>query len=163
VVLNDVVVGRDLLISIAASATTIVIPHQIPPPPADFTGRDTLLIELEASQNAVGFVISGMGGAGKTAFGLRLAERLKSRYSDSQFYLDLRGTSSKPLSLRAIMVHVVKSLCPEAEIPKRQKELEGVYLSVLDGKRVILFFDNAKDAAQIESLLPPRGSLVIAT
>jgi tetratricopeptide (TPR) repeat protein len=163
VVLNDVDVGRDLLISISASIPAIIIPHQIPAPPADFAGRDSLLAELEANQNAAGFVISGMGGAGKTALGLKLAEHLKSRYSDSQFYLDLQGTSIKPLSRRDIMAHVVSSLRPDAEIPKRPRDLEGLYRSVLDGQRAILFFDNAKDASQIGSLLPPRDSLVIVT
>ncbi len=161
VALNNVN-ARDILVSIAASAA-IIIPHQLPPPPSDFIGRNELLEEMEASHGSPGFLISGMGGIGKTALALKLAERMKSRYPDAQFYLDVQGISTKALSPRAIMAYVVSSLRPDAELPKARKELEGLYRSVLEGQRALLFFDDVKDSAQIESLIPPQSSLVIAT
>jgi tetratricopeptide (TPR) repeat protein len=118
---------------------------------------------MEASHGSAGFLISGMGGIGKTAFALKLAEHLKSRYPDAQFYLDVEGSSTKPLSPRAIMAYVVSSLRPDADMPKTRKKLEGLYRSLLEGQRALLFFDNVKDSAQIESLIPPQSSLVIAT
>ena len=51
--------------------------HQVPPPPADFTGRVDELRELLAAIKQGGVTISGlqgMGGIGKTALALKLAE-----------------------------------------------------------------------------------------
>ncbi len=147
-----------------ASSDPISIPHQLPSPPVDFVGRDELLQDLEnLAIRTMGFLISGMAGSGKTVFALKLAEHLKSRYPDGQFYLDLAGTGPKPLSLRTIMVHVISSFSTKQEIPKRQSELAGLYRTVLDNKKVLLLFDNARDATQIDSLFPSRSSTVIAT
>ena len=62
--------------------------HQLPPRPADFTGREDELKELMAAIQEKGVAISGlhgMGGIGKTALALKLAEQLDaplSRRSD---------------------------------------------------------------------------------
>jgi tetratricopeptide (TPR) repeat protein len=163
IVLKNVRAGRDFVLSISTLSAAITIPHQIPPPPSDFIGRKALLEKLGTNWDRAGLIISGMGGAGKTALALKLAESAKPHYSDSQFYLDLLGTGSKPLSLRAIMVHVISSLRPDVDIPKPQQDLEGLYFSVLTDQRAILFFDNVRDASQVQSLLPPKGSLVFVT
>lgn len=65
--------------------------HQLPPPPAIFTGRDEEIADLEkqlASTHTAGAAISGahaglqgMGGVGKSALAIVLAHRLKDRYS----------------------------------------------------------------------------------
>jgi hypothetical protein len=73
--------------------------HQLPPPPADFTGRTTELAELRAAIEKGGIHISGLqgqGGVGKTALALKLAEELSPNYPDAQIYLDLKGVSEKP-------------------------------------------------------------------
>jgi hypothetical protein len=78
-----------------------VIPalHQLPAPPADFTGRIAELSRLTAAIAQGGATISGLrglGGIGKTALALKLAEGLTPAYPDAQFYLDLRGASPTP-------------------------------------------------------------------
>jgi hypothetical protein len=68
--------------------------HQVPPPPADFTGREHELKELLSSIEIGGVTISGlqgMGGIGKTALAFKLVELLKRRYSDAQFFLDQKA------------------------------------------------------------------------
>ena len=75
--------------------------HEAPRPPADFTGREDELKELLAAIEAGGVTISGlqgMGGIGKTVLALKLVELLKPRYPDAQFFLDLKGASTQPLS-----------------------------------------------------------------
>jgi hypothetical protein len=91
------VVGRDKIINHTPPPEPSW-KHQLPPPPHDFTGREQELTELLAATEC-GSVISslqGLGGVGKTALALKLAERLKDRYPDAQFYLDLRGVSQRP-------------------------------------------------------------------
>lgn len=64
--------------------------HQLPPPPGDFVGRKSELQELRDSIADGGFIVSGLvglGGVGKTALALKLAEELTSTYPDAQSIL----------------------------------------------------------------------------
>ena len=140
--------------------------HEVPPPPADFTGREDELKELLASIEIGGVTISGlqgMGGIGKTALALKLVELLKPRYPDAQFFLDLRGASTQPLTVAEALAHVVRAYHPAAKLPDTESELRGLYLSVLDGQRALLLMDNAANAEQVEPLIPPAGCLLLVT
>ena len=139
---------------------------QIPPPPPDFTGREAELRELREAIEKGGVLISGLqgqGGVGKTALALRLAADLAPRFPDAQIYLDLKGVSEKPLTTSEPLAHVVRSFHPEAKLREKEEELKGLFTSVLHGKRVLLLMDNARDAAQIQSLIPPQGSTLLVT
>ncbi len=141
---------------------------QLPAPPRDFTGRETELRELRQALRQGGATISGvqgMGGVGKTALALVLADEFKDQYPEAQIYLDLRGTSKQPLPPAEVMWHVVSSLQPETKRPD-DDQLPSLFNSVLDDKRVLLFYDNAGDPAQIAPQLrwlPPRQCLLLVT
>jgi tetratricopeptide (TPR) repeat protein len=140
--------------------------HEAPRPPADFTGREDELKELLSAIEAGGVTISGlqgMGGIGKTALALKLVELLKPRYPDAQFFLDLKGASTQPLTVAEALAHVVRAYHPTAKLPESESELRGLYLSVLDGQRALLLMDNAADAEQVEPLIPPAGCLLLVT
>lgn len=86
--------------------------HETPRPPADFTGREDELKELLAAIEVGGVTISGlhgMGGIGKTVLALKLVELLKPRYPDAQFFLDLKGASTQPLTVPEALAHVVRA------------------------------------------------------
>jgi hypothetical protein len=163
-------VGRDKIINIhqssSSAAATPTRPHEIPPPPADFTGREGELRELLTAIEVSGVTISGlqgMGGIGKTALALKLVELLKPRYPDAQFFLDLKGASIQPLSVAEALAHVVRAYHPADKLPDSESELRGLYLSVLDGQRALLLMDNASNAEQVEPLIPPAGCLLLVT
>jgi len=140
--------------------------HEVPRPPADFTGREEELKELLAAIEVGGVTISGlqgMGGIGKTVLALKLVELLKPRYPDAQFFLDLKGASTQPLTVAEVLAHVVRAHHPAAKLPESESELHGLYLSVLDGQRALLLMDNAANAAQVEPLIPPPGCLLLVT
>jgi tetratricopeptide (TPR) repeat protein len=142
--------------------------HQLPTPPADFTGReeDLEFLRSKLSQGGTGaiFGLRGMGGVGKTTLALKLAEELKPQFPDAQIYLDLRGVDPQPLTTAQAMAHVVRSFHPEASLPESESELAGLYRSVLDGKRVLLLMDNAaSDKKQVEPLIPPSTCLLLVT
>jgi tetratricopeptide (TPR) repeat protein len=140
--------------------------HQLPSPPPDFTGREAELAKLTAAIEQGGATISslrGMGGVGKTALALKLAQGLTSRYPDAQIYLDLKGMSPEPLSPAKAMAHVVRAYQPTARLPESEAELSALYRSVLHGQRAILLIDNAAGAAQVEPLLPPASCLLLVT
>src|ERR1044072_8897372 len=140
--------------------------HEVPRPPADFTGREDELKELLSAIEVGGSTISGlqgMGGIGKTALALKLVELLKPRYPDAQFFLDLKGASAQPLTVTEALAHVVRAYHPAAKLPESESELRGLYLSVLDSQRALLLMDNAANAAQVEPLIPPAGCLLLVT
>jgi len=146
--------------------------HQLPPPPRDFVGREEEKKELLGEIEKGGVHISGafgMGGIGKTALALVIADRLKPKYPDAQFYLDLRGAPNpqqmdqKPVTPEEALAHVIRGFHPEAKLPEKLHELQAVYRSLLDGKRAILLMDNARDADQVAPLDPPNGCVLLVT
>lgn len=141
-------------------------PRHLPPPPRDFIGRGQEIAELTTAieKDAVTILaLQGLGGVGKTALGLKIAEQLTPHYSDAQFFLDLKGESKKPLEAKDATGYVIRSCLPGARLPEDDSELNGLYRSVLHGKRVILLMDNAKDGDQIAPLIPPASSLLLIT
>ncbi|MBN8580194.1 MAG: tetratricopeptide repeat protein [Anaerolineae bacterium] len=141
--------------------------HQLPPAPADFTGRAELISQLLSDFNAhKGATISGltgMGGIGKTALGLEVANKIKNQYPDAQIFLDLKGTTA-PLSALDIIRHVILSFEPKADLRGLdESNMQAAYQSVLHGKKALLFFDNARSAEQIAPLRPPADCAMLVT
>jgi len=139
--------------------------HQLPSPPSDFTGRKNELDELLAKLGQ-GVTISGMhglGGVGKTALALKLAEQIKDRYPNAQFYLDLQGAGSNPLTPAKAMEHVIRAYHPTARLPESLAELSALYRSALHDQRALLLMDNARDKQQVETLVPTAGCVLLVT
>jgi tetratricopeptide (TPR) repeat protein len=160
-------VARDKITNIILPPPALSPLHQLRPPPPDFTGRDTELTELRQKfhQGVVitGMKMHGMGGVGKTALALKLANEVKSQYPDAQFDIDLQGAGPTPLSPAEIMSRIINAFLPNAHLSENIADLQDSYLSCLDGKRALLFFDNAKDEVQVKPLIPPQGCLLIVT
>jgi tetratricopeptide (TPR) repeat protein len=160
-VLQDI---RDRLTA-PSSSQPPPIPHQIPSPPDDLTGRESVLKKLNRAHTAGKriFLIHGFGGIGKTALSYALACDLEQYYPDAQIKVDLLGTNQSPMPISDAMAHVIRAWHPEEKIPENQQELVARYQSVLHGKHVLLLFDNARDLPQIEHLIPPIGCCLLVT
>lgn len=145
------------------------VPNQIPPPPADFKGREDeikdILANFEKGATITG--LRGMGGIGKTALALVLAEKLKDQFPDGQIFIDMRGTSVNPalppVTPVEAMAQVIRAYKPVERLPENPVELHGLYLSVLTGKHTLLLLDNAVNSEQVVYLLPPAGCSVLIT
>ena len=160
------VAGRDVNVYQSSAPPALTPRFQLPPPPADFIGREAELRDLRAALEKGGVHISGLqgqGGVGKTALALKLAAELAPNYPDAQIYLDLRGVSEKPLTAAEALSHVLRTFHPEAKLPEKEEDLCALFRSVLHDKRVLLLMDNAKDAAQMKSLIPPEGCALLVT
>lgn len=162
---NDVV-GRDKITTIYESLTPVAQSlHQLPAPPADFTGRvaeaDDILNDLQ--HGTVITSIRGLGGIGKTALALVIADRVKAQYPDAQFFINLQGASDRPLAARDALAHVVRGFHPVEKLPCDEAGLRAQYLSDLHDKRVIILLDDARDAEQVKPLLPPVPCLLLIT
>ncbi|MEU6250558.1 helix-turn-helix domain-containing protein [Glycomyces sp. NPDC047010] len=150
-------------------APPALVPRELPRTLATFAGRGP---ELEAIAAAVAdgaavVAVHGMAGVGKTSLAVRAAHDLADRFPDGQLFVDLHGfaaTGPRP-DLESVLTRIVRSFDTTGRArPEEFDELAAAYRSALAGKQVLLLFDNAADAAQIEPLLPGTpGSLVIAT
>src|SRR5512132_294055 len=160
---GNFIVGNNNVINMPPAQQAFRSLHQLPQPPADFTGREELIAQLLADfAKGKGATITGqpihglvgMGGIGKTALGLMVAHQLKKDYPDAQIFLDLKGTTT-PLSAVDVMRHVILSLEPTADVRAIDGDnLRSAYQSVLHSRKVLLFFDNARSAEQIAPLPP---------
>src|SRR5439155_20106059 len=52
---------------------------------------------------------------------------------------------------------------PKERLPDADAALEGLYHSVLAGKRVLLVLDNAAGPEQLTNLVPPSGCALVVT
>jgi hypothetical protein len=151
-----------------AAASAVVIPtvFEFPSPPDDFFGREAELHDLrEALESSVvqAVGLQGQKGTGKTALALKLADDLAPNFPYAQIYVDLKGASATPLTAAQALARIMKSFDPDLTIPESETALRSLFTSALFGKRAILLLDDASDAAQVEPLVPPQGSVMIVT
>jgi len=151
---------------IIGSAPDLPVPQEIPSQPADFTGREDEikgLLEI-FGQGATITGLRGLGGVGKTALALVLADRLRDRFPDGQIFLNMQGTSSSPLKPEDAMAHVIRSYRgADASLPEGLNGLSGLYQTVLSGKKALILLDNAASREQVEPLLPSKGCALLVT
>jgi tetratricopeptide (TPR) repeat protein/transcriptional regulator with XRE-family HTH domain len=142
-----------------------VVPRQLPAPVPGFSGRDTELAVLsqmlrQPGATAVITAIGGMAGVGKTALAVHWSHQVAAEFPDGQLFVNLRGfdPTGRPMAaadaVRALLEAL--GLRPD-ELPGTAEAQQGLYRSLLAGKRMLLVLDNARDEAQVRPLLP--GSL----
>ncbi|MEU9401496.1 BTAD domain-containing putative transcriptional regulator [Streptomyces sp. NPDC048242] len=148
----------------AEPAVVAVKPAQLPASVTDFTGRDAFVAELSevlaSASEAEGRVmavsaLAGIGGVGKTTLAVHVAHRARAAFPDGQLYVDLQGAGPRPAEPETVLGSFLRALgTPDRSIPESPEERAALYRSVLDGRRVLVLLDNAKDAAQVRPLLP---------
>jgi tetratricopeptide (TPR) repeat protein len=156
-----------------ATATTYQMPkldpalYQFRAPVGDFVGRereiDQLVWALTKGSGGAISGVRGLGGIGKTELAYVVANKLKEVFPDAQLLIELRGVSSSPLSPERALQMVIRSFEREAKLPDDLTELQGIYHSLLTGKKALILADDAKDAAQVRLLLPPYGCGLLVT
>ena len=142
------------------------LPHQLPDPPENLSGREYELSELRATlanRTTHILALTGQAGVGKTALALAFAHGIKTQFPDGQIYLNLLGSSESPLSPDEAMARIIQILEPEAKLPDRESALAVQYRSVLEGRRVLLLMDDARDVEQVKPLLPSRSCCFLVT
>ncbi|MFI1965711.1 BTAD domain-containing putative transcriptional regulator [Streptomyces pathocidini] len=143
------------------AAAPVVRPAQLPATVPDFTGRAAFVAELGDRLAAAGgrvmavSAVAGIGGVGKTTLAVHVAHAARDRFPDGQLYVDLRGAGPRAAEPEAVLGGFLRALgTPESAIPEAAEERAALYRSMLDGRRVLVLLDNARDAAQVRPLLP---------
>ncbi|MFD5619488.1 BTAD domain-containing putative transcriptional regulator [Streptomyces yangpuensis] len=145
-----------------AATAAHVRPAQLPATVPDFTGRSSFVAELGTilsggAQDQVMAVsaLAGIGGVGKTTLAVHVAHAARPHFPDGQLYVDLQGTDARPAEPEAVLGSFLRALgTPDTAIPDSPAERAALYRSTLDGRRVLVLLDNARDAAQVRPLLP---------
>ncbi|MCI3272342.1 AfsR/SARP family transcriptional regulator [Streptomyces cylindrosporus] len=145
----------------AAPAPAPVRPAQLPATVPDFTGRAAFVKELgEVLATAEGRVmavsaVAGIGGVGKTTLAVHVAHQARTAFPDGQLYVDLQGAGARSAEPETVLGSFLRALgTADSAIPDSLEERAALYRSVLDGRRVLVLLDNARDAAQVRPLLP---------
>ncbi|MFJ2607476.1 BTAD domain-containing putative transcriptional regulator [Streptomyces sp. NPDC091279] len=136
-------------------------PAQLPATVPDFTGRAGFVAELsEVLTSVEGRVmavsaVAGIGGVGKTTLAVHVAHQARAAFPDGQLYVDLQGAGPRPADPETVLGSFLRALgTSESAIPASLEDRAALYRSALDGRRVLVFLDNARDAAQVRPLLP---------
>jgi DNA-binding SARP family transcriptional activator len=156
-------------------ASRIVTPAQLPADIETFSGREPALRVLggllqadqELAGTAVICAVSGAAGVGKTALAVHWTHRIARRFPDGQLYVNLNGfDADRPPVPAADALHgFLHALGVHAgRVPDGLPERAALFRSLLNGRRVLIVLDNARDADQIRPLLPgTAGSLMVVT
>ncbi len=147
-------------------------PAQLPADIADFTGREhqvkhvsDLLCAATKDDNdgAVRIaLVAGYGGLGKTSLAVHAAHRVRQAFTDGQLYVDLLGATPHPLQPSDVLARFLRDLGVDGrDIPHDEAERAARYRTSLAGRRVLVVLDNARDAAQVRSLLPGSASCAV--
>ncbi|MFD3340400.1 transcriptional regulator AfsR [Streptomyces anthocyanicus] len=156
----------ELSAATAETATATLRPAQLPATVSDFTGRAAFVRELSdvlsaaSGESASGRVmavsaLAGIGGVGKTTLAVHVAHRARAAFPDGQLYVDLQGAGARPAEPETVLGSFLRALgTADSAIPDSLEERAALYRSVLDGRRVLVLLDNARDAAQVRPLLP---------
>ncbi|MFC4508333.1 MULTISPECIES: AfsR/SARP family transcriptional regulator [Streptomyces] len=146
---------------VAEPAAARARPAQLPATVPDFTGRAAFVRELgEVLASAEGRVmavsaLAGIGGVGKTTLAVHVAHQARPAFPDGQLYVDLQGAGARAVEPETVLGSFLRALgTADSAIPDSLDERAALYRTVLDGRRVLVLLDNARDAAQVRPLLP---------
>ncbi len=151
--------------AVAKSRFAIVPLLKVAPVSKSFVGRKNILTDI-FSRIGKGPVLIGLyggSGVGKTAFGGVIANNLLKKYREEPIYVDMRGSSTNPLSPDEVMVRVLNLLCPSDKYPETEAKRTQLYTILLQRRKVVLFLDNVPNSQILKRLLPPKNCALIVT
>jgi tetratricopeptide (TPR) repeat protein len=141
-------------------------PRQLPPTSGPFVAREAEFAELtrrllRPAQQAVPIVVlAGLPGVGKTALALHWAWQLANRFPDGVLYADLRGWApDRPLDPQEVLPDWLRALGLEpAAMADQLAGYTAMLRTALQGQRLLIVLDNARDEEQVRPLLPGSPS-----
>lgn len=147
------------------------VPRELPADVSAFTGRAAELAELNRLLVDVGretkavvlSAVAGMAGVGKTALAVHWGRAADSAFPDGCLYIDLRGYApEEPVDPGDALARFLRTLGMNGvDIPYDLAERAARYRSLLDGRRMLIVLDNARDTEQARPLLPGSASCFV--
>jgi len=155
-----------------------ITPARLPCSSSSFTGRRSELAQLRShlptADDQPGrprattiVLVSGAAGAGKTALVIQFAYQVREHYPDGLLYVDLRSSDQGRPAMdpaEAVLLFLDALGVSRDRIPTTPDAQGNLYRSLLNGRRVLLVVDDARDEQQVRPLLPgTSGCLVLVT
>jgi tetratricopeptide (TPR) repeat protein len=144
-------------------------PRQLPLPPAHFTDRagPVAAITGAAAHGGPGcaiIVVSGPGGAGKTAVAVHALHQVAGRYA-GQLHAPLGAFgASGPARPQAVLAGWLRALGTHpSAVPGDPGEATALFRSLTAGAPVAVLADAAASEAQVRALLPAAGLVVVTS
>jgi DNA-binding SARP family transcriptional activator/Tfp pilus assembly protein PilF len=151
-----------------AAPLNSIRPSLLPAAVPGFTGRALELRALSAAAERPGrlvviTVIGGTAGVGKTALAVHWARQASADFPDGQLYVNLRGFGpAEPVSATEALRAFLDALqVPAAQIPSSLDGRHALYRSLVEGKRILVVLDNARDPSQVRPLLPASPTTLV--
>ncbi|NGO70789.1 tetratricopeptide repeat protein [Streptomyces boncukensis] len=146
---------------------------RLPAEEAHYVDRDEELSRVRGALGATGrpterplvVAVSGVGGVGKSAFGVRLAYHLHGEYAEGALYLDLDDLRDDDGAFPRMDVLDILLDWTGVRPEWRGRTLaarEGQLVQRTSGRRLVLVLDNVRRADEVKGLLPPsRHSVAV--
>jgi transcriptional regulator with XRE-family HTH domain len=155
-----------------STAEIVIVPRQLPGVIPNFVGRahelDILTARLGRAKKVAGTaviaLINGAAGIGKTTLALQRARVHIDQWSDGQLYVDLRGfsPSGTPVTPQEAIRGFLNAFgVPPEKIPSSLDDQAALYRTLVEGKRLVIVLDNARDANQVWLLLPGSPTCLV--
>ncbi|MEU4355680.1 AfsR/SARP family transcriptional regulator [Streptomyces virginiae] len=145
-----------------------VVPAQLPPSIADFTGRADQVSRIRETlttgdkESLALVALSGKGGVGKSTLAVQAARRVAEQFPDGQLYIRLRTADTRPLDPLVALKRFLRALgVGEEGIPDDLEECSELFRSRTASSRMLILLDDAVSEAQVRPLLPGSPGCVV--
>jgi tetratricopeptide (TPR) repeat protein len=139
----------------ALRRTPLPPPNQLPPP-SPLTGRDAVLLAMDAGRSSRVILLTGQPGVGKTALAVNWAHGVRADFPDGVLLADLRGHAPDgPATVSEALGRFLRALGVDTRhSPGDLAELTDIYRSIMIDKQMLVILDDALTTAQVSPLLP---------
>ncbi|MEU1281580.1 tetratricopeptide repeat protein [Streptomyces sp. NPDC005805] len=148
-------------------------PRQVPVPRDGFENREAELAVLRGLVTPLDagpppprtVLVTGLGGFGKTELVAQWADgpEVRERFPGGHLYVDLEDMRHDgAVDIGGVLGILLRSLhVDESWIPPRQPERAALFRTATAARPVLVVVDNARHAAEVRSLAPAGGLLVV--
>ncbi|MET9648147.1 tetratricopeptide repeat protein [Streptomyces syringium] len=106
-------------------------------------------------------LIAGRPGSGRTALAEELVTRLAGEYPDGVVRARLTGVDGEPVPTERTARALLTALGAPVPAGAGEDELTEALRGALDGRRVVLLYDDAAGAEQVDPLLPDESACLV--
>lgn len=155
------------------SGPTVEPPRHLPRDVPDFIGREALMREMDqAATKPTGemgsgvLIIDGMPGVGKSALAVHWAHRVRDRFTDGDFFINLNGFSDTGMVDRPAVVDdllIALGHPPDESLNPRAREL--LLNRLMTNRRTLVVLDNARNTDHVKNLISvlPHSLILITS